>query len=1171
MALSGKLLTDFSSFFEACSKAEGSLTSFQSKSANVESSLKRMEDSFSGVKLIQQAGLMSEAFERLNKQGIGLTSDELQRMGKTADEAITKLKAIGEKVPEGIQRISDEAAKARKETQSWTEEFTGGIGHMAAGFITAEAVIGAFEKSYEAVVDFIKESIHAYAEAETNISHLTVALRNQGGATPELVASYRELSHELQNTSTFSKEAMTSAMAMFIQVGNVGPDMMERATRAAADLSSGLGVDLERAVMLLSKAAEGNTTALRRYGIILDDAKAKSEGFTYVLDEINKRVGGQSQAELDTYAGKIKHLGNVWEEVKESVGKMIVEDANFQASLHAIEAAVEKINGEAEHGTASMSEWWDMATGNVQMLLVNRNMREVAALARDVNNELKLLGKPPEAKGFSEALEQGRDLFKELKELSDKTFESTTKGWKDSTTEAKKYKDAADAAFKKFSGEGAAEQMKILDATFVQLADSGKLTRQQFDDISEEAKKLADDGAKLTERLAPVVAMQAELAHATHLAAIAHEHATEKLDEQTKALERFNTAAGKYIANLPKAIFETRDMPTSAPQVDTQAVAEAAAARMKALAGDTYDHIEGRMRKLGVLSRDELKKMADVAYEQYQSMRASGEFNIGQLDDAWARYEAAVDKANGATKRVETSLSDLASAFARVAQISDGSFGTVAKWLGTIVSSMDLASKSGVAFRDAFDEESLGDKMTGIATGIMGVVAALDQATASGNRAQKVLGGAVAGAEAGSAFGQWGTAIGAGVGALVGAFRKSSAGRNQIVDFAEEQGGFDALHAKLDEVGAAGEAMWVRLTQNTKASDTKAAAAAIADVNKMLADQVKLTDDATKETTAYNASLSGIIKSAGSFRALPEEMQPWIDQLEKAGRLSKENADALRSMGTAGATSFDHMTELAKKYGIEEAGLGKAFQQNKTTAAATDMINAFEELIAGGADYNAVLVGMQDEMSTLAQNSIKFGTEIPGNMKPWIEQLAKEGRLLDENGKKIDDTSKIKFGESIKPGLEDVVKKLQEMIDLMTKGLPNALTGLAGRTFPTVRVPVDFIPGGGRPPGTVPGGGTDDGAATGGFVGMFGIQHFARGGRAIGTDTVPAMLTPGEIILNAAQQTRLAQALTAAAALGSRPGGGGDMRISLEAEGMTLAEIVVPYIPGVAKRYRLTN
>jgi hypothetical protein len=57
-------------------------------------------------------------------------------------------------------------------------------------------------------------------------------------------------------------------------------------------------------------------------------------------------------------------------------------------------------------------------------------------------------------------------------------------------------------------------------------------------------------------------------------------------------------------------------------------------------------------------------------------------------------------------------------------------------------------------------------------------------------------------------------------------------------------------------------------------------------------------------------------------------------------------------------------------------------------------------------------------------------------------------------------------------------------------------------------------------------------AATGGIVGFGRIIPFASGGWVPhGTDTQPAMLTPGEVILNAAQQKRLAGGLAGDSAL----------------------------------------
>jgi hypothetical protein len=55
-----------------------------------------------------------------------------------------------------------------------------------------------------------------------------------------------------------------------------------------------------------------------------------------------------------------------------------------------------------------------------------------------------------------------------------------------------------------------------------------------------------------------------------------------------------------------------------------------------------------------------------------------------------------------------------------------------------------------------------------------------------------------------------------------------------------------------------------------------------------------------------------------------------------------------------------------------------------------------------GADIGGVLSTMADEISTLVQTSIRMGTEIPENMRPYIEELARSGQLLDENGEKID-------------------------------------------------------------------------------------------------------------------------------------------------------------------------
>lgn len=66
---------------------------------------------------------------------------------------------------------------------------------------------------------------------------------------------------------------------------------------------------------------------------------------------------------------------------------------------------------------------------------------------------------------------------------------------------SKKYADAFNSMFAKFSGGSATADMKMLDAVFRKMADSGQLTAKQIDAMTKEAMKLKDEGATLTPTL----------------------------------------------------------------------------------------------------------------------------------------------------------------------------------------------------------------------------------------------------------------------------------------------------------------------------------------------------------------------------------------------------------------------------------------------------------------------------------------------------------------------------------------------------------------------------------------------------------------------------------------------------------------------------------------------
>jgi hypothetical protein len=112
-------------------------------------------------------------------------------------------------------------------------------------------------------------------------------------------------------------ELIKQSQTRLIQMGLTGAQVL-KLTPAILDLSKATGIDLLTATKLAGKAAEGNVTALQRYGIMIDKAKAKTDPFGATLDALTKKFGGTTKAlsgSLDTRLAVLRErLANVREE-----------------------------------------------------------------------------------------------------------------------------------------------------------------------------------------------------------------------------------------------------------------------------------------------------------------------------------------------------------------------------------------------------------------------------------------------------------------------------------------------------------------------------------------------------------------------------------------------------------------------------------------------------------------------------------------------------------------------------------------------------------------------------------------------------------------------------------------------------------------------------------------
>lgn len=251
-------------------------------------------------------------------------------------EAFDKAKADVEGLGYSVKNSFDGARKS-------TEDAGTSFGKLVGSYVTGQAIWDTTKRAFREMVQFVKESIQAYSEQEAALSKMTVALKAQGTYTPALVSQYAALGSEFQRTTIYGDELVEEVMALLVQVGNVMPSDMKGALESVTNLASGLGVDLNTAAMLVGKAFAGETGTLTRYGIVIDETKLKTDGARAVLEAINAQFGGQAAAAAKTYAGQVAQLGNTWGDVKEELGKVLIE--MLLPMLPALKATAESMQG----------------------------------------------------------------------------------------------------------------------------------------------------------------------------------------------------------------------------------------------------------------------------------------------------------------------------------------------------------------------------------------------------------------------------------------------------------------------------------------------------------------------------------------------------------------------------------------------------------------------------------------------------------------------------------------------------------------------------------------------------------------------------------------------------------------------------------------------------------
>lgn len=180
------------------------------------------------------------------------------------------------------------------------------------------------------------------------------------------------------------------------------------------------------------------------------------------------------------------------------------------------------------------------------------------------------------------------------------------------------------------------------------------------------------------------------------------------------------------------------------------------------------------------------------------------------------------------------------------------------------------------------------------------------------------------------------------------------------------------------------------------------------------------------------------------FRAQQEEVTRLLgEQSRLEDEILGKEAERAR-LAASLVVSYADVQRIGQTYKLDLEGLGVAIGQMGTTASFTTIINDLDTLAraarqAGGElDWGGAIYGMREEIGALVASALRMGTEVPANMRPFIDELYRSGNLIDENGRKIEDISQLKFGAPIETEAEKTTQAMGE-IDKAIGELKSAL------------------------------------------------------------------------------------------------------------------------------------
>lgn len=202
-----------------------------------------------------------------------------------------------------------------------------------------KSVLIGFAALTAGAIAFGVSSVKAFSESEDVMKQTEATLKSTGGVAGVTSDQVTKLASSLQKVTKFSDETIQSGENLLLTFTNIGKDIFPQATETMLNMSQALGQDVKSSAIQLGKALQDpilGVTALRRVGVnfsskqqdvikALVETGKSAEAQKLILKELNTEFGNSAVMAGQTFSGKIEILKNQFDDIKESIGKTIVD------------------------------------------------------------------------------------------------------------------------------------------------------------------------------------------------------------------------------------------------------------------------------------------------------------------------------------------------------------------------------------------------------------------------------------------------------------------------------------------------------------------------------------------------------------------------------------------------------------------------------------------------------------------------------------------------------------------------------------------------------------------------------------------------------------------------------------------------------------------------------